>query len=212
MAWGGDKTNGQTIDVGDFKIHDVTLKGSPDGADEVVIWDVAGNAHKRATISSLPGGGGGGVADPGGNGIMVRTSLNVTTARTLTAGDGISVTNGDGVSGNPTIAVSISGESEDTTPANDDWVLVENNAGGTFSKVLLNKLFTLIAFEQPTGTKNGSNMVFTTSRAVHSFVLVFLNGQLLFQGASNDFTLSGTTLTMLNYAPISTDVLVAVIF
>ena len=55
-------------------------------------------------------------------------------------------------------------------------------------------------------------MVFTTSRAVHSFVLVFLNGQLLFQGASNDFTLSGTTLTMLNYAPISTDVLVAVIF
>jgi len=50
-------------------------------------------------------GGGGGVLDPGANGVMVRTALNTTTARTIAGGLGIGVTNGDGVSGNPTIAV-----------------------------------------------------------------------------------------------------------
>lgn len=44
-----------------------------------------------------------GLADPGANGIVVRTSANVTTNRTLTAGAGISISAGDGISGNPTI-------------------------------------------------------------------------------------------------------------
>lgn len=51
------------------------------------------------------GGSGGGVADPGANGIAVRTALNVLTTRTLTASTGVSVTNGDGVAGNPTVAI-----------------------------------------------------------------------------------------------------------
>ena len=50
------------------------------------------------------GGGGGGVADPGGNGIMARTALNTTINRTITGtANHISVSNGDGVSGNPAL-------------------------------------------------------------------------------------------------------------
>jgi hypothetical protein len=38
------------------------------------------------------------------NGVIARTGTNTVAARTLTAGTGISITNGDGVSGNPTIS------------------------------------------------------------------------------------------------------------
>ena len=44
------------------------------------------------------------VQDPAANGIMVRTAANVSTARTITAGNaGISVDDGNGVAGNPVI-------------------------------------------------------------------------------------------------------------
>jgi hypothetical protein len=46
------------------------------------------------------------MADPGSNGVVVRTALNTTVARTLTGTtDQITITNGDGVSGNPTISL-----------------------------------------------------------------------------------------------------------
>lgn len=51
-------------------------------------------------------GGSGGMADPGSNGIVVRTALNTTSARTITGTTNkITVTDGNGVSGNPTITV-----------------------------------------------------------------------------------------------------------
>lgn len=52
------------------------------------------------------GGGGSGLADPGANGVVVRTSAGVTTARTLAGtANRIVITNGTGVSGNPTFDI-----------------------------------------------------------------------------------------------------------
>jgi len=47
-----------------------------------------------------------GLADPGSNGIVTRTASNTTTARTIMGTTNeVAITNGDGVSGNPTVAL-----------------------------------------------------------------------------------------------------------
>jgi hypothetical protein len=49
---------------------------------------------------------GGGISDPGGTGVLVETSPGVTANRTITAGSAnISVTNGNGAAGNPTVDI-----------------------------------------------------------------------------------------------------------
>lgn len=42
----------------DFTIHGLTTKASPVGSDEIIIWDVAGSAIKKATLTSIPAGAG----------------------------------------------------------------------------------------------------------------------------------------------------------
>jgi hypothetical protein len=59
----------------------------------------------KGRITAASNGTGGGMADPGSNGVVVRTALNTTTARSIAAGTNVSVSNGDGVSGNPTVNV-----------------------------------------------------------------------------------------------------------
>jgi hypothetical protein len=73
--------------------------------------EVIGTPNTRTVFveSAVPGPPGppgpSGLPDPGSNGIVVRTAPNTTAARSLAAGTNVSVTNGDGVSGNPTVNV-----------------------------------------------------------------------------------------------------------
>lgn len=66
-----------------------------------------------------------------------------------------------------------------------------------------------VAEEVPSGTINGSNTSFTlASTPITSSVILYLNGIRLRSGAGNDYTISGSTITML-YAPATGDVLIA---
>jgi hypothetical protein len=64
-------------------------------------------------------------------GIAVRTASNTWAQRTITAGTAIAVTNGDGVSGNPTIALSHLGIQSLTDPNADRILFWDDSAGAT---------------------------------------------------------------------------------
>ena len=78
------------------------------------------------------------------NGIIVRSGIGVVASRTITSGVNINITNGDGVSGNPTIALAasvsglndltvdqirIDGSTISTTGNNDSIILAPNGTG-----------------------------------------------------------------------------------
>lgn len=75
------------------------------------------------------------------NGIVTQTAADTFTGRTITAGDGVAVTNGNGVAGNPTVAFNINGLTADATPDGAaDYVATYDASAGTHKKVLLNNL------------------------------------------------------------------------
>lgn len=107
---------------------------------------------------------------------------------------------------------------EGTTQADTLWISTANDGGtiGT-TAITFSQLTTggggytnanFVDKEVPSGTKNGSNPTFTlantpTSGSEH----VYLNGVLQEVGSGNDYTITGSTITMLN-VPLAADKLV----
>lgn len=91
----GTDTPSATLDVnGTFKYTDGTQANG-----YILTSDGSGNA----TWQEAPTGG---LADPGSNGIVVRTALDTTETVTITGTvDEITIENGDGIAGNPTISI-----------------------------------------------------------------------------------------------------------
>lgn len=78
------------------------------------------------------------------------------------------------------------------------WVSQAPSSGGTFKSTTVS------------GTQDGSNKIYTLGSAVAAnSELVTLNGQVLNPGASNDYVVSGTTLTFqaAAAAPVATDII-----
>lgn len=84
--------------MADVKISDLTAATSATGAMQLEVNDAG--TSKRVTVNQLQD-----LAIGTTNGLIVRTNTNTVAARTLTAGNDIAVSNGNGVSGNPTVAV-----------------------------------------------------------------------------------------------------------
>jgi len=79
------------------------------------------------------------------NGMIAKTGVGTVSSRTLTADTGskagIAITNGNGVSGNPTIGVDISGQTTDASPdLTADYVMTFDTSAGVNKKALLNTL------------------------------------------------------------------------
>ena len=116
---------------GDQLTRDTILYSTNGGA--AVSW----TAGTRNVFSGLPGTVVASMLDPaGGNGMLAKTAANTYARRTLTAGVGMSIADGDGVAGNPTIAVvSVAdygalGVAADDGPAIQLAIDAANAAGG----------------------------------------------------------------------------------
>ena len=107
------------------------------------------------------------------------------------------------LTGNATTCTTVPALTGDvTTTGSTNATTINTTAGSGFIKYP-----NFIAGEVVSGTINGSNTAFTLVNTPQWLQLT-LNGQILQSGAGNDFTISGTAITML-YAPLTGDKLLA---
>jgi hypothetical protein len=118
----------------------------------------------------------GAVAGLSSAGLIARTGAGTASARTITAGGGIAVTNGDGVSGNPTIAAAptVVADADGATLTSADNGKCYTNEGASFT----------VPFTLPTAA---AGMVFT-------FVVQDGDGMTV-QAATGDTLRNGATVT-----------------
>lgn len=125
----------KTGNVLDLDFSELTSASTIALADELIFQD--GTVESRITVTNF-------LADRDivtatANGMLARTANDTYASRTLTASavagdEGISIVNGDGVSGNPTIGIDILGQTNLTTDSVDDadeLLIYHSVAGGT---------------------------------------------------------------------------------
>lgn len=110
------------------------------------------------------------------NGLLTQTASDTFTGRTLTAGSAVAVTNGNGVSGNPTVAVDITGLSADAAPdAASDYVLTYKTSA-TVNKKVLTKYLGSKQFISSTTASSSASIAFTGLTSAYSvYEFEFIN-------------------------------------
>lgn len=132
-----------------------------------------------------------GLNDPGSNGVVIRTALNTTAARTLTGTiNRLSITNGDGVSGNPTFDISslYVGQNTITTTG----TLTSGATGAGFTVALGTSTITGILGSANGGTANGFTKFSGPATSEKTFTLPNASATVLTDNAAVTAAQGGT--------------------
>lgn len=129
-------TGSGTASVADFTSFGRTLAALADASAGRTALGVVIGTNVQAYDATLAA-----VAAYNTNGILTQTAADTFAGRTITGGVGIGVSNGDGVSGNPTVAVDIIGLTTDGSPDTaTDYLMTYDASATTNKKVLLSSL------------------------------------------------------------------------
>lgn len=147
LTGGGDLTTSRTLSIantgvtaGTYQAVTVNAQGQVTGGSNPTTLSGYGITDAQPLDGDLTA-----VANLASTGLVTRTASNTMATRTITAGTGISVSNGDGVSGNPTISTTITQYTDEQAQDAVGGILTDtasvdftyNDAGNTISAVVL---------------------------------------------------------------------------
>jgi len=143
-------------------------------------------------------GSGGGLGDPGSNGIVVRTALNTTVARTLIAGSNITITNPTGVAGDITIASSAGGSANtpfaptrETTSTTNDTIRLNCDAA-PYCAIRINGVVAFTLTTDITMVVSGASV----GGSQNAYIYYDIASQTVYCDENTTSTITGTNCTV----------------